>query len=376
LDVVEYLSREIGERVAGSRQEKGAAEYIAAEMRNLGLSVGMQSFRFVGWKPVRLPSVQVVKPEKRKLESAVMLFSESTAPGGVAGRLSKAGTCHLVEGPFEWAKYSVTDQKGTAVAYVLGRPDGPAVPFPLVGMGRTWGRAPYVAIGQEDNERIAKWLDHGENVSVRLDVAGRLMPGLESRNVIGTIKGNTSSEEEVVLSAHYDSAYFCPGADDDASGIQATLSCAKALEKKILTRTVKVVAFGAEEYSMLGSQYYVETLKEQRLLSKVKGAVHIDMAGVGRSMYAESLPDFNKYLEKIVANSTLKDDLNIIYSDPHPSSDHWPFLKERVPAVMFSLWPYVHWHRPTDTHEKVERDTIEKISRIADLVVTNIAKPC
>mgnify|MGYP000591386866 CR=1 FL=1 len=48
-------------------------------------------------------------------------------------------------------------------------------------------------------------------------------------NVVGVKRGAKRPSEEVIVSAHYDHIYGCPGADDDASGVASTLEIARLL---------------------------------------------------------------------------------------------------------------------------------------------------
>jgi acetylornithine deacetylase/succinyl-diaminopimelate desuccinylase-like protein len=61
------------------------------------------------------------------------------------------------------------------------------------------------------------------------------------------IPGTTKPEEIVVVGAHYDSVSGSPGADDNASGVAATLALARSLAGQKPARTLRFVAFVNEE---------------------------------------------------------------------------------------------------------------------------------
>jgi len=67
------------------------------------------------------------------------------------------------------------------------------------------------------------------------------------RNVSAEIKGVTTPEEIIVLSAHYDTAIRTAGADDDASGVAAVLEIAKLLHGHEFDRTIRFILFPNEE---------------------------------------------------------------------------------------------------------------------------------
>ena len=85
-------------------------------------------------------------------------------------------------------------------------------------------------------------------------VAYQAFPGEKGappgRNVIGQINGTTKAGEIVVVGAHLDSfpwAGAAPGADDNASGISATLYLARAFAGRKFERSIRFVFFGDEE---------------------------------------------------------------------------------------------------------------------------------
>ncbi len=70
------------------------------------------------------------------------------------------------------------------------------------------------------------------------------------RNVLGQIDGTTRAEEIVVVGAHLDDYPWtgpAPGADDNASGVSATLLLARSFAGRRFERTIRFAFFGAEE---------------------------------------------------------------------------------------------------------------------------------
>ena len=76
----------------------------------------------------------------------------------------------------------------------------------------------------------------------------------EGRNVVGQITGATRPSEIIVIGCHLDVMNdatwprgSAPGADDNASGCSAMLYVARSLTRMRTARTVRFIAFGAEE---------------------------------------------------------------------------------------------------------------------------------
>ncbi|HUS30874.1 MAG TPA: M20/M25/M40 family metallo-hydrolase [Kofleriaceae bacterium] len=80
-------------------------------------------------------------------------------------------------------------------------------------------------------------------------------------NVIGVRTGTKLPAERVVVSAHYDSVPNCEGADDNGSGVAATLEAARVLSLKPHDRTLVVACWDEEERGLIGSKAYVARAK-------------------------------------------------------------------------------------------------------------------
>ena len=91
-------------------------------------------------------------------------------------------------------------------------------------------------------------------------------------NVIGVRAGTRAPAERVVVSAHYDSVANCAGADDNGTGVAATLEAARVLSRSNHARTLIVACWDEEERGLIGSKAYVARAKasgEQIVLALV-----------------------------------------------------------------------------------------------------------
>jgi hypothetical protein len=80
-------------------------------------------------------------------------------------------------------------------------------------------------------------------------------------NVVGRRLGTASPEQIVLVAAHYDHISDCRGADDNASGVAATLEIARLLAKVEFERTIHVACWDEEEDGLIGSQAYAAAAK-------------------------------------------------------------------------------------------------------------------
>jgi hypothetical protein len=115
-------------------------------------------------------------------------------------------------------------------------------------------------------------------------VFGQLSRDYEVSNLEVQIEGTVEPEKVIVIGAHYDSfpmspwdredepvsgATGTPGANDNGSGIAATLALARYFSGQSLKRTVRFVAFVNEEPPFfrtpyMGSRKYAEACRERR----------------------------------------------------------------------------------------------------------------
>ena len=114
-------------------------------------------------------------------------------------------------------------------------------------------------------------------------------PPLQEVNVIGTKRGESKPGEEIILSAHYDHVFDCPGADDDASGLAAIFEVGRLLKERHFPRTLIVACWDVEEYGLLGSRNYASAAQDKG--EDIRLAVALDAVGfVDRQPGAQHLP--------------------------------------------------------------------------------------
>jgi acetylornithine deacetylase/succinyl-diaminopimelate desuccinylase-like protein len=96
---------------------------------------------------------------------------------------------------------------------------------------------------------------------------------INSQNIIAELPGDL--QDTILLGAHYDTVDAAPGAVDNASGVGVVLELARVLGKAQHQETYQIVFFGAEEYGLVGSSYYVA----QSDLSAIRWMLNLDMVG-------------------------------------------------------------------------------------------------
>ncbi len=112
---------------------------------------------------------------------------------------------------------------------------------------------PCVSIGVADSKEIQGLIKKGKTTAT-LDVDNEVTQGGTTYNVIGKIKG-TSSDHQIIVGAHYDVHFG--GFQDDSCGIGLVLSMAKAMVESGYTPENDIVfcLHGAEEWGTTNSPY-------------------------------------------------------------------------------------------------------------------------
>jgi len=146
--------------------------------------------------------------------------------------------------------------------------------------------------GSEQEKKASAWLkQEWQNMGYDVDqfdfdfkLKGK---SLTSNNLSVTLKGH--SDRTIIIGAHYDSTgedHGSLGTIDNGSGVAAILSLAKRLKNKSLPYTVRLVAFGAEEFGLQGAKAYV--LNKQESLDNVIAMINLDTIIGGDKLYIHS----------------------------------------------------------------------------------------
>lgn len=164
---------------------------------------------------------------------------------------------------------------------------------------------------------------------------------IKSENIIVEKKGTGS--KVLIIGAHYDSVDIGDGADDNASSIGVLLELAERLKAVETSCTIRFIAFGAEEDGLIGSTYYVSSLKDSEL-KNIANMINLDTLMSGNKLYVYG--DFGA--KGILRNAALKasDEMNLGLitqagtkdypaGTTGPFSDHVPFTEKGVPYTYF-----------------------------------------
>lgn len=209
--------------------------------------------------------------------------------------------------------------------------------------------------------------------------------GQSRRNVVARWPG-TSSEEYVVLGAHYDhlgrkGEAIYPGADDNASGTSAVLEVAGAIAWSRFRRSVVCIWFDEEENNLTGSRWWTDhpTLPLDRCFAML----NCDMIGrnettkifCGVEKNGSREPKYPKWAAEVrTVESRFGAKFDWTEFDPYlQRSDHWPFMEKGVPALFFTGGLHADYHGEGDRIEKINFPKEELIGKILYAILAQAA---
>jgi bacterial leucyl aminopeptidase len=226
----------------------------------------------------------------------------------------------------------------------------------------------------ESGAAASRWLaERWRGFTNRSDVTIELFDhGYAQKSVILTIPGTTRANEVVVIGGHLDSISMrgrdapAPGADDDASGIATLDEVLRVLLAKDFrpARTIKFMAYAAEEVGLRGSLAIVKEFKRQHI--NVIGVLQLDMTnyhGSDRDIWL--IKDFtnqaqNQFLGKLIDTYV---DASWGYDKcGYACSDHASWHRAGVPASM----PFETRARDRNRKIHTASDTLELSNNNAD----------
>jgi hypothetical protein len=209
------------------------------------------------------------------------------------------------------------------------------------------------------------------------------------RNVIGQLDGTTRPEEIVVVGAHLDDRPWsgrAPGADDNASGVSATLLLARSLAGLRFERTIRFALFGDEENAPwmceeIGSVGYAAQCRElgEDIVAMISAdAIAFDPPESDTRILEMNIRPAAQDPERgdqriaelwlAVLEAYEIDGLDArVIATGNEWSDHGSFWKHGYPAALLVAEEQEHWnpnwHTPGDTLETLDWQLYVRASR-------------
>jgi hypothetical protein len=195
---------------------------------------------------------------------------------------------------------------------------------------------------------------------VRIEVPIGPPQRVTTMNVVGLLRGSDAERANkfVIVGGHLDGigtdpdGTVFPAANDNASGPAVMIETARVLaaQKAMLRNSVIFVAFSGEEEGLIGSEAFVSnSVTTPYRPDNVVAFINLDMNGCCGGLAAS---DENFALHQRVKSAAERLGYDLDYASGN--SDHFAFLRRRVPAVMISGTEVGPFHTVGDTPATVD----------------------
>lgn len=413
-----YLANNIGPRLTGSAQAQRAVEYVADEMRKLGMDVRLQKLSVPHWvrgvetgELVEFPGM--AQGTTQKIVLTALGGSVATPDAGMTaeivvvnsfdelnalGRSAVEGKIVLFNNKFDRALAASGfggQAYGQAVQYRGGGPNAASRLGAIAALVRSTGGSqnrlahtgginyasdvkpiPAAAISSEDAGTIAYLAAMGKT-SIRLVLTPKTLPNAVSYNVIADLKGTEKPDEVVIVSGHLDSWDLGTGALDDACGVAVSmqvLQLAGALRLKP-KRTIRLIAYMNEENGLVGGTTYAE--EEKANISKHFAAIESDLGASNAVGFlftgkTEAMPFFAPLSNILRSQGSALSQLQ----PGGVGADIGPLTRLGVPsfAPWFDTRTYFNYHHTAaDTLDKVDPKELAKSGSVMAVMAYGLA---
>ena len=386
--IVEGLTTEIGARLAGTEEEARARDWTVAKFEEIGLqNVRIEPFNIPGWER-GLEEAFIVEPYPQQVLLTALGGSVATPSGGVtapvaffptfdaleaseddlSGKIVYIGG--LMEKAPDGAGYGPANRKRQrgategakrgALAVVIRSVGTDSHRFPHTGQMRydpDYPKIPIAALSAPDADQMERIFARGQEVVMSLEISPIATGDRPSGNVIGEIVGSERPEEIVLIGGHLDSWDLGTGAIDDGAGIGVSAGAAQAIIEAGIQpkRTIRVVAFGAEEVGLLGAFAYAEAHKGE-LASHVM-ATESDFGAERPYGVHTTVPEGREHIQMAADMMGLP----LIEQMTSGGPDIIPLANAGVPTMRFQQDGTDYFdlhHTPDDTLDKIDPDAL------------------
>ncbi|TRO49022.1 M20/M25/M40 family metallo-hydrolase [Candidatus Bathyarchaeota archaeon] len=340
------LCDDYNSRWPGSGDDRRACDYMVAKLEEYGLEdVHLESLTLPGWN--RGSSTLTVKSPKEKEIPCIAL--PHSASGGAEGDLVFLG-----DGPVDIYEKRGDEIDGNIVMVTSRTPAGMgrslhrnekfqrsvlagAAGFIFMNHYPTYGPptggispiVPSIGVSYEEGSYLQRLLGRKGRVKLRIETECENVD-VESWNVVADLPGELD-DETVVYGGHYDGHDIAVGALDDATGAVCVMEVARVLakERERLRRSIRFIAFAAEEIGLYGSRAYVseheEEMEDVRFMLNFDGAGRSGRQGFGLHGWPELEGFFGDVADAVGVDIPISQGVS-------PYSDHWPFLLKGIPT--------------------------------------------
>jgi hypothetical protein len=237
--------------------------------------------------------------------------------------------------------------------------------------------------GTENCSRAGDWIyEEFDKMDLDVEFHPWEQKKFEDRNVIATHPGIDSSSNAIfIICAHYDTVKKSPGANDDGSGVVATLAIAEILSKYSFNHTIQFIAFSGEEVGTYGSFNYAREAYNRG--DNIVAVLNLDIIGYAettqggrilRYFHEEPSTWIGEFAQEISTKYLDIIDMTVENIPNYPGADHQAFVDYGYDGVWIAQHdPNRVGHSPNDTLANINITYHIKATKLMLAVLTELA---
>jgi hypothetical protein len=364
---------ERGELVEFNGMARGTTQKVV--LTTLGGSIATTPSGLIGEIVVVNSFDELEKLGRKNVEGKIVLFNykfdRKMAETGFGGQAYGQATQYRGGGAIAAARYG-------AIAVLVRSAGGSQNRLAHTGSMRYANdvtKIPGAAVSFEDAETIAYLAKMGK-VKIKLTLTPQTLPDTTSYNVIADLKGSEKPDEIVIVSGHLDSWDLGTGALDDAAGVAVSMQVPFLLKQLKLKpkRTIRVIAYMNEENGLVGGRTYAQ--EQDANISKHFAAIESDLGashplGINFAGRPELLP-FLAPISKILNEQGA----GLAQIQPGVGADIGPLTQKGVPsfAPWFDTRTYFNYHHTAaDTFDKINAKELAEVGSVMAVLAYGLA---
>ncbi|HRI58647.1 MAG TPA: M20/M25/M40 family metallo-hydrolase [Saprospiraceae bacterium] len=399
---LEHLTLRIGHRISGSTAADKAVQWTRTMLDTLGLdSVWLQPCMVPHWVRGEAEQVRLSTSKKHgtfNLNALALGGSVGTSAGGISAEVVEVkswdeldnlnernirGKIVFYNRPMDPTKIRTFEAYGGAVdqrvhgasraakygaVAVLVRSMGLRLDdFPHTGSLRydsAFTLIPAAAISTMAAEKLSQVLKEEGKATVFIKMNCKMLPDVQSYNVIGEIRGSESPRDVILVGGHLDSWDVGHGAHDDGAGCMQSMDVLRNLRRLGYRprHTIRCVLFMNEENGLRGGKKYAEEAEH-------KGEFHLaaiesDAGGFTPRGFSFEGDDavIGKFFEKVSAYEPLFEPYGLKLTRGGSGADIGPLrgMKGLLSGYSPDSQRYFDLHHTADdTFDKVNKRELE-----------------
>ncbi|MEO8548052.1 MAG: M28 family peptidase [Sphingomicrobium sp.] len=391
-NIVEGLTTEVGQRLAGTEAEARARAWAVAKLKALGFAnVHVETFTMPVW--VRgVETAEIVAPFPQKLVLTALGNSGATPPEGLTGEIVafdsvealKSAPDSAVRGKIVFVDHRMMPTQDGSGYGQFGAPrrQGPsiasnkgAIAIVVRSIGTDHHRSPHTgvqsftdgakpipaaALSVSDAEQLVRILARGKPVTLHLTLTPRFTGEGQSGNVVADVPGRDPKAPMLLVGGHLDSWDLGTGAIDDGAGVAITTAAAKrVMDAGRPLHTIRVIWFGTEEPGGFGGEAYQKAHSGDRYAIAGESDFGSDRVWrMGSKLFADQPETFAALAAALAPLGIVKNE-----KGESDGTDVGPMIAAGAPWISLNQdgmrYFDIH-HTPDDTLDKVDPEGLRQ----------------